>query len=149
MYSLTKVFPQTKGRQRKAGGGPWSLAPFHKHIQIMEKKQALYFHTCTLLPGQFSSIAQACPILCNPMNCSMPGFPVHCQLPELAQTHVCWVSDAIHPSYPLSSPSPTAFNLSQHQGLFQWVSSLHQGAKVLAFQLHHQSFQWIFRTYFL
>ena len=76
------------------------------------------------------------------MNCSMPGFPVRHQLPELAQTHVHRVSDTIQPSHPLSSPSPPTFNLSQHQGLFQWVSSLHQVAKVLEFQLQHQSFQW-------
>ena len=76
--------------------------------------------------------------------CSMPGFPVYL-LPELAQTHVHWVSDAIQPSHPLSSPSP-ALNLSQHQGLFKWVSSSHQLAKVLEFQLQHQSFQWIPRT---
>ena len=68
---------------------------------------------------------------------------------ELAQTHVHWVSDAIQPSHPLSSPSPPAFNLSQYQGLFKWVGSLHQVAKELEFQLQHQSFQWIFRTYFL
>ena len=74
------------------------------------------------------------------MDCSMPGFPVHHQLAELAQTHVCWVSDASQPSHPLLSPSPPAFNLSQHQGLFQWVSSSHQVAKVLEFQLQHQSF---------
>ena len=77
------------------------------------------------------------------------GFPVHHQLPELTQTHVHWVSDAIQPSHPLSSPSPPALNLSQHQGLFQWVDSLHQVAKVLEFQLQYQSFQWIFRTDFL
>ena len=75
--------------------------------------------------------------------------PSHHQFPELAQTHVRWVSDAIQPSLPLSSPSPPAFNLFQHQGLFQWVSSSHQVAKVLGFQLQHQSFQWIFRTDFL
>ena len=75
-----------------------------------------------------------------------PGFPVHHQLPELAQTHVHWVCDAIQPSHLLSSP---AFNLSQHQGLFQWVSSSHQIAKVSEFQPQHQSFQWIFRTDFL
>ena len=98
---------------------------------------------------QFSSIAQLCPTLCNSMVCSMPGFPVHHQLPELTQTHVRWVGDTIQPSLPLSSPSPPAFNLSQHQSLFQWVSSLHQVAKVLEFQLQHQSFQWIFRTEFL
>ena len=87
--------------------------------------------------------------LCNPMDCSTPGLPVHHQLPEFAQTHVHWVSDAIQPSHPLSSPYPPAFNLSQHQGLFQWVSSSHQVAKVLEFQLQHQSFQWTFRTDFL
>ena len=98
---------------------------------------------------QFSSITQSCQTLCNPMDCSMPGFSVHHHLPELAQTHVHWVSDAIQPFHPLLSPSPPAFNLSQHQGLFQWVSSSHQGAKVLEFQLQHQSSQWIFRTDFL
>ena len=82
--------------------------------------------------GQFSSVTQSCPTLCIPMECSMLGFPVHHQLSELAQTHVHWVSDAIQPSHPLSSPSPPAFNLSQHQGLFQWVSSSHQVAKVSA-----------------
>ena len=87
--------------------------------------------------------------LCDPMDCSTPGFPVHHQLPKLAQTHVHWVSDAIQPSHPLSSPSPPALNLSQLQGLFQWVSSSHQVAKVLEFQLQRQSFQWIFRTDFL
>ena len=98
---------------------------------------------------QFSSVAQLHPTLCDPMDCSTPDFPVHHQLQELAQIHVHWVGDAIQPSYPLSSPSPSAFNLSQHQGLFQWVSSSHQVAKVLEFQLQHQSFQWIFRTDFL
>ena len=80
------------------------------------------------------------------MDCSMPGFPVHHQLPELTQTHVHWVGDTIQPSHPLSSFSPPAFNLSQHQGLFKWVSSLHQVAKVLEFQLQPQSFQWTPRT---
>ena len=79
----------------------------------------------------------------------MPGFSVHHQLPELAQTHVHRVDDAIQPSHPLLSPSLPAFNLSQHQGLFQWVSSSYQVAKVLEFQLRHQFFQWIFRTDFL
>ena len=95
------------------------------------------------------SVAQLCPTLCDPMDCSTPGLPVHHQLPEFTQTHVHWVSDVIQPSHPLSSPSPPAFNLSQHQGLFKSVSSLHQVAKVLEFQLQHQSFQWLFRTYFL
>ena len=83
------------------------------------------------------------------MDCSMPGLPVHHQLLELTQTHVHRVGDAIQPSHPLLSPSPPALNLSHHQGLFQWVSSSHQVAKVLEFQLQHQSFQWIFRTDFL
>ena len=97
----------------------------------------------------FSSVTQSCPTLCGPMDCSMPGLPVHHQIPEFTQIHVHWVSDTIQPSHPLSSPSSPAFNLSQHQGLFKWVSSLHQVAKVLEFQLQHQSFQWIFRTDFL
>ena len=100
-------------------------------------------------PLQSSSVAQSCLTLCDPMDRSTPGLPVHHQLPEFAQTHVHWVGDAIQPSHPLSSPSPPAFNLSQHQGLFHSVSSLHQVAKVLEFQLQHQSFQWIFRNDFL
>ena len=90
---------------------------------------------------QFSSVAQSCPTLCDSMNHSTPDLPVHHQLPESIQTHVHWVSDAIQPSHPLSSPSPPALNLSQHEGLFQWVSSSHQVAKVLESQLQHQSFQ--------
>ena len=77
------------------------------------------------------------------MDCSTPGFPVHHQLVEPAQTRVHRVSDAIQPSHPLSSPFPPAFNLSQHQGLFQWVGSSNQVVKLLEFQLHHQSFQWM------
>ena len=84
--------------------------------------------------SQFSS-AQSCPTLCDPMNRSTPGLPVHHQLPEFTQTHIHWVSDAIQPSHPLSSPSPPAPNPSQHQSLFQWVNSSHQVAKVLEFQL--------------
>ena len=95
---------------------------------------------------QSSSVAQSCLTLCDPINCSMPGLPVHHLLPESTQTHVHWVGDAIQPSHPLSSASPPAFNLPQHQGLFKWVSSSHQVAKVLEFQLQHQSFQWTPRT---
>ena len=84
---------------------------------------------------QFSSVAQSCPILCDPMNCSMPGLPVHHQLPEFTQTHVHRVSDAIQSSHPLSSPSSPAPNPSQHQSLFQWVNSSHEVAKVLELQL--------------
>ena len=84
---------------------------------------------------QFNSVAQSCPTLCDPMNRSTPGLPVHHQLPEFTQTHVHQVSDAIQPSHPLSSPSPPARNPSQHQSLFQWVTSSHEVAKVLKFQL--------------
>ena len=95
---------------------------------------------------QFSSVTQSCLTPYNPMDCSSPGFPVHHQLLELAQTRIHWVGDVIQPSHPLSSPSPPAFNLPQHQGLFKWVHSLHQVVKVLEFRLQHQSFQWMFRT---
>ena len=88
--------------------------------------------------GEFSSVTQSCLTLCDPMDCSMPGIPVHHQLPEFTQTCVHWVGDAIQPSHPLSSPSPLAFNPSQHQGLFKWVSSSHQVDKILEFQLQHQ-----------
>ena len=81
------------------------------------KSEAQCFHF------QFSSVAKSCLTLCSSMDCSTPGFPVHHQLPELTETHVHWISDVIQPSHPLSSHSPPAFNLSQHPGLFQWVSS--------------------------
>ena len=97
----------------------------------------------------YCSVTQSCLTLCDPMNCNTPGFPVHHQLPEPTQTHVHRVNDAIQLSHPLLSPSPPALNLSQYQGLFKWVSSSHQVAKVLEFQLKHQFFQWIFRTDFL
>ena len=95
---------------------------------------------------QFSSVAQSCLKICNPMNRSMPGLPIHHQLLESTQTHAHWVGEAFQPSHPLSSPSPPALNLSQHQGLFKWVSFSHQVAKVLEIQLQHQSFQWTPRT---
>ena len=83
------------------------------------------------------------------MDCSTPAFPDHHQPPQFTQTHVHRVGDIIQPSHPLSSPSPPAFSLSQHQGLFRWVRSSHQVARVLEFQLQHQFFQWILRTDFL
>ena len=98
---------------------------------------------------QFSSVTQSCPTLCDPMDCSMPGLPVHHQLLEFTQTHVHWVGDAIQPSHPLSSPSPLASNLSQHQGLFKWVSSLNQMAKVLEFQLQHQAYICMCNQYYV
>ena len=90
-----------------------------------------------LMIYQFISVAESCLSLCDPMDCNMPGLPVYHQLPKFTQIHVYWVVYAIQPSHSLSSPSP-AFNLSQHQGLFQWVSSSHQVAKVLEFQLQHR-----------
>ena len=95
---------------------------------------------------QFSSVPELCLTLCDPKDCNTSGLPIHHQLLEFTQIHVHWVGDAIQPSHPLSSPSPPTLNLSQHQGLFKWVSSSHQVAKGLEFQLQHQSFQWIFRT---
>ena len=95
---------------------------------------------------QFSSVAQSCPTLCDPMNRSTPGLPVHHQLPEFTQIHVHLVGGAIQPSHPLSSPSHPAPNPSQHQGLFKWVSSSHQVAKLLEIQLQHQPFQWTPRS---
>ena len=100
------------------------------------------------LSVQFSSVAQLFPTLCDPMNHSTPGLPVHHQLPESTQSRVHRVGDAIQPPHLLLSPSPPALNVSQHQGLFQWVSSSHQVAKVLEFHLQYQSFQRTPRTVF-
>ena len=86
---------------------------------------------------------ESCPTLCDPIDWSMPGFPVHHQLPEFAHNHIHRVGDAIQSSHPLSSSSPLAFNLSKHQSLFQWVHCSHQVARVLELQLQHKSFQWI------
>ena len=96
---------------------------------------------------QFSSVAQSCPTLCDPINHSTPGLPVRHQLAEFTQTHAHRVGDDIQPSHPLSSPSPPAPSPSQHQGHFQWVNSSHEVAKVLDFQFQHQSFQWTPSTY--
>ena len=112
----------------------------------------LRMHNLSIFPlllVQLSSVAHSCLTLCDPMDCSTSGFPVHHQLQEFTQTYVHWVGDAIQPSHPLHSPFPPFFNLFQHQGVFQWVSSSHQVAKLLELQLQHQSFQWIFRTDFL
>ena len=97
---------------------------------------------------QFNSFqfTQSYLTLCSPMDCSVPGFPAHHQLPEPAQTHVQWNSDPIQPSHPLSSPSSPALNLSQHQDLFKWVSSSHEVEKILEIQFQHQSFPWTPRT---
>ena len=119
---------------------------FLSGIWLQVEVLSLYYWETSILSirlsVQFSSVAQSCLTLCNPMNRSMPGLPVHHQLPESTQNHVHWVSDAIQLSHPLSSPSSPALNLSQHQGLFKWVSSSHEVAKILEFQPQHQSFQW-------
>ena len=137
-------------------GGEWGCHSQRQGTQGMEEAHAEWkfienlSQWCSCFWSvQISSVTQSCPTLCDPMDCSTPGLPVHHQLTELTQTHVHWVSDAIQPSHPLLSPSPPAFSLSQHQGLFQGVSSLHQVAKVLELQIQHQTFQWIFRTDFL
>ena len=100
---------------------------------------------CPGLTICYCSVTQSSLTLCDPMDCSMPGFPILHHLPELAKTYAHWVGDIIRPSHPLS-PSPPAFNLSHLQGLFYWVSSLHEVAKVLEHQ--HQSFQWVIQNWF-
>ena len=112
----------------------WAHQPLSTYNVIISLCVRMYMLCCCL------SVAKLCLTLCDPMNCSTPDFPVLHYLLEFSQTHVHWVSDAIQPSYPLSSPSPPAFNLSQQQGLFQWVGSSYQVAKLL--ELQHQSFQW-------
>ena len=113
-------------------------------IQSMRLTLLFYHCLCHLKVTQsfqFSSVTQSCPTLCDPMNCSTPGLPVHHQIPEFTQTHFHQVGDAIQPSHPLSSLSPPAPNPSQHQSLFQRVNSLYEVAKLLVFQLQHHSFQ--------
>ena len=138
----------------------WSGLPFPSLGDLLTQGLAGRFFTYLRNPSKMflldlklanglSSVTQSCPTLCNPMACIKPALPVHRQLPELTQTQVHWVRDAIQPSHPLLSPSPPALNLSQNQGLFQWVDSSHQVAKVWEFQLRYQSFQWIFRVDFL
>ena len=150
------------------GGDPLQVIPPWVHtamgMQVVSRKKWLWLfvtrrqerprkvESCDLsrFTKQISccccSVAKSWPTLCDPMDRSTPGFPVRHHLPEFAHTHICWVGDAIQSSHPLSPPSPPAFNLSQLQGLFQWVGSLHQVAKVLELQLQHQFFQWIFRS---
>ena len=143
-----EICMQVKKQQLETNMEQWTGSKLGK-----EYIKAAYCHLAYLTyiksSVQFTSVTQSYPTLCDPMDCSMPDLPGHHQLPEFTQTRVHWVSEAIQWSHPLSSPSSLAFNLSQHQGLFQWVSSLHQVVKVLEFQLQHQSFQWTFRTDFL
>ena len=121
---------------------PWTINGFwivHVHLYVL----------CFFSNHSVSSVTQLCPSLCNPMNCSTPGLPVHHQLTEFTQTHAHPVGDAIQPSHSLSSPSPPALNLSQHQGLCKWVSSLHQVVKVLEFQLQNQSYTTLLHSLWL
>ena len=123
----------------------WKIPEEPGRLQFMGLQRA--GHNWVREHSSVISVAQSCPSLCDPMDGSIPGFPVHHQLlKEPTQTLVRHVRDAIQPSHPLSFPIPPAFNLSQHQGLFKWVGSSHQVAEVLEFQLQHQSFQWTFKT---
>ena len=133
LESITKILPVP--RRALPGWGRGCSAGHEDHSSYV-----------TVSWTSVNLVARSYPSLCNPMDWSMPGFPVHYQLLEFTQTHVHRVGDAIQPSHPLSSPFPPFFNPSQHQGLFQWVNSSHEVAKVLEFQLQHQSFQWTPRT---
>ena len=132
----------------KMSGSRWVITPSWLSLSRWSFLYSSTVYSCYLflissasVSVQLSSVTQSCLTLCNPMNHSMPGLPVHHQLPEFTQIHVHRVGDAIQPSPTLSSPSSPAPNPSQHQGLFQWVNSSHEVAKVLEFQLQHQSFQ--------
>ena len=125
----------------KAGGEP-SLPPSTPCL-VFQNRVECVTRDC------HCSVTQSCLTLCDPMDCSTPGFPVLHYLLEFAETQVHWVSDAIQPSHPLSPSSPPALNLSQHQGFFQWISSSYQVSKVLEYQLQHRFLQWIFRVDFL
>ena len=136
------VHEEWDGKGKKEGTSKTSSRYLHSDIKGLLRILKYIPLQCVLVSYsfssvQFTSVAQSCPTVCDPMNHSTPGLPVHHQLLESTQTHVHWVGDAIQPSHPLLSPSPPALNLSQHQGLFQWVSSSHQVAKVLEFQLQH------------
>ena len=129
------------GELQYTGSQSWTLlsmrvrAHTHTHTHTPTSIYAWISYWIRHFIIMFNSVTQSCPTLCDPMNCSTPGLPVHHQLPEFTQTHVHQVGDAIQPSHPLSSPSPPAPNPSEHQSLFQWVNSSHEVAKVLEFQL--------------
>ena len=124
---------------------------FSEHVERTHSSLVGEIHSPLRTHSQFSSFCSLSRVwlLVTPMDYSKSGLPVHCQIPEPTQTHVHWVGDAIQPSHPLSSFSLPDLNFSQHHGLFRWVGSLHQVAKVLEFQPQHQFFKWIFRTDFL
>ena len=136
---LLDAISQNQDRSSHFGGDNYNT-------QFTEQKKMVFIHIWLYIYFVVQSLS--CVWLCDPVDCSMLGFPVLHRLPELAQSHAHWVSDAIQPSHPLSPPSPPASYLSQHQGFFQWVSSSHQVGKVLDLQPQHQSFQWIFRVDF-
>ena len=156
---------ESHGQRSLKGYSPWghkeldttkrlrsSIMPliiFNVFLQsnVLEIYFLVYYN---IISSSLYCCCSVCPTPWDPMDCSPPGFPVLYHILEISQAHVHWADDAIQPSHLLSSPSPSAFSLSQHQGLFQWVSSSHQVAKVLEFQLQHQFFQWInFMVYFL
>ena len=146
---IQTIFQVQIGKKRKIGISiqihtqNWHGVPIYVWLKIYHHREfvchnflhRIIFSYLDKFYHQIRSVAQSCPTLCDPMNRSTPQLPVHHQLPELTQTHVHQVSDAIQPSHPLSSPSPPAPNPSQHQSLFQWVNSLYEVAKVLEFQL--------------
>ena len=106
-------------------------------------------HFCRMIDSSWCcSVAQSCPTLRDPMDCRTPDLPVPHHLPEFAQVHVHCIDDAIQSSHPLTPSSLSAFNLSQHQGLFQWVVCLNQVSKILELLLQHQFSLWVFRVYF-
>ena len=154
------MYLEWENKSQQINGRFVELSPFRLQISFTKGTWNVYLEmipACNLTSSPYPehpkspccccfSVAKWSPTLCDPMNCRTPGFSVHHYLPEFAQTHVHWVSDAIQPSHPLLPPSPLDLNFSQHQGLFQWVSSSHQVAKVLELQLQHQSFQWTPRT---
>ena len=149
IYRHTNQWSRTENPEIDANMPNWFLAKTQKQLSSGKIAFPISGSGKTGHPCCCCSVIKSCLNLCDPTYHSTTGFPVLHHLQELAQTHVHCVSDAIQPSYPLSSPSPPAFNPSQHQCLFQWASYLHQVAKGLEFQLQHQSFQWVFRTDFL
>ena len=135
---LLKQLPRRRYKEESPLSSP-PLLPFPAELPHLSHVRAAGRCTPVFSSVQFSSVTRSCSTLCDPMDCSTPGFPVHHQFLELAQTHVHQVGDAIQASHPLLSPAPP-----QHHGLFQWVTSSHQVAKVLELQLQYQSFRWIF-----
>ena len=136
----TLLLSETPGKLKRSWGDPIN----NRYCNLIDRN--LFTMDFSVSELQFSSVAQSCLTLHNPMNHSTPGLPVHHQLPEFIQTHAHGVDDAIQPSHLLLSPSPPAPNPSQHQGLFQWVNSSHEVAKALEFQLQHQCVQWTQKT---